>query len=160
MTSTFLSLIRKSHDGRVIFITSGLYSLTITQDLSDPRNLEGFTVYRSTKCTLNMLMLQWRWELKSDGIKVWAVAPRFMATNVGHDEEGRKKLGAQNPSVAGKTICGVIEGKSDFDMGKLVRDYDSLILPWFKYPFLITLSFLKARHQRVQSTPVLPIIPK
>lgn len=71
MTSTFLLLIRKSHDARVIFITSGLSSLEITQDLSDPRKLEGFTVCRSTKRALNMMMLQWWRELKPDGFKVW-----------------------------------------------------------------------------------------
>lgn len=42
---------------------------------------------------MNMMILQWWRELKSDGIKAWAVAPRYMATNVGHDEEGWKNTG-------------------------------------------------------------------
>lgn len=53
-----------------------------------------------------------------------------MTTNVGHNEEGWENMGAQDPSVAGKTIRGVIEWKRDLDVGKLVRDYDSPILPW------------------------------
>lgn len=61
---------------------------------------------------------------------MWAVAPGFMATNLGHDEEGWKRMGVQDSSVAGKTICGVIGGKRDLDVGTLVRDYDSPILPW------------------------------
>lgn len=61
-------------------------------------------------------------------MKVWAISPGFLATNLGGDPEAAKKMGALDPGVAGPFICGVLEGQRDDDVGKVIsRDG---VQPW------------------------------
>ncbi|TVY48611.1 Short-chain dehydrogenase/reductase [Lachnellula occidentalis] len=89
-----------------------------------------FAGYRSSKAGLNMMMVEWAKSLKNDGVKVWAVAPGLLATSLGGNTELLKKLGAQEPSVGGGVMRGVIEGKRDTDVGNVVREYLTPIQPW------------------------------
>ncbi|TVY53624.1 Short-chain dehydrogenase/reductase tropE [Lachnellula cervina] len=139
MTSTFLPLLLRSRDPRLVFLTSGLSSLQGASDPSNPRNIHPpaglpktqlFAGYRSSKAGLNMMMVEWAKTLKNDGVKVWAVAPGLLATSLGGDTELLRKLGAQEPSVGGDIIRGVIEGKRDADVGNVVREYLTPIQPW------------------------------
>lgn len=69
--------------------------------------------------------------LLKDGVRVWAVAPGFLATGLGGDPELLKRLGAGEPSLGGKALCGVVEGKRDGDVGRVVREYgDERVQPW------------------------------
>ena len=77
-----------------------------------------------------MLMVEWTRILKDDGVKVWAIAPGFLATGFISGPELMKKMGAGDASIGGVVICGVVEGKRDADVGKVVREYDSPIQPW------------------------------
>jgi len=139
MTSTFLPLLLRSQDPRLLFLTSGLSSLQDAADVSNPKNVvppaglpkvHQFAGYRSAKAGLNMMMVQWTRSLKNDGVKVWAVAPGLLATSLGGNTEVLKKLGAQEPSIGGDVIRGVIEGKRDADVGSVVREYSTPIQPW------------------------------
>ena len=139
MTSTFLPLLLKSQDPRLLFITSGLSSLQGATDLSNPGNMVPpaglpktlpFAGYRSAKAGLNMMMVSWFKALKNDGVKVWSIAPGFLATGLGGDTDLLKKMGAKEPSIGGGVIRGVIEGKRDSDVGNVVREYLSPIQPW------------------------------
>lgn len=140
LTSTFLPLLLKSEDPRLLFITSGLSSLEIAADPNHyshkvpPAGLPkavAVSSYKSTKVALNMIMLEWAKILKNDGVKVFAIAPGFLATGlmVGGIEQ-MKKVGAGDASVGGDVIRGVIEGKRDADAGKVVREYDTPVQPW------------------------------
>lgn len=139
MTTTFLPLLLKSQDARLLFITSGLSSLQETSDPQNPKNIIPpaglpkrlpFVGYRSAKAGLNMMMVEWARALRNDGVRVWAVAPGFLATSLGGNQALLKKLGAQDPSIGGETIRRVVEGKRDEDVGKVVREYESPIQPW------------------------------
>jgi hypothetical protein len=61
---------------------------------------------------------------------VWVVAPGFLATSLSGNTERLNKLGAQEPSIGGDIIHGVIEGKRDADVGSVVREYLTPIQPW------------------------------
>lgn len=74
------------------------------------------------------LCSEWHRILKDDGVKIWAVSPGFLATKLGGDQEGNKKMGAADPALGGSFIKDIIEGKRDADVGKAItRDG---IQPW------------------------------
>lgn len=139
MTTTFLPLLLKSRDPRLLFITSGLSSLTEASDPANPKyfippaglpKALTFVAYRSTKSGLNMMMVEWAKATKNDGVKVWAVAPGLVATSLGGNPELLKKLGAQDPSIGGEVVRRVVEGERDGDSGSVVREYVTPIQPW------------------------------
>ncbi|KXT00007.1 hypothetical protein AC578_4857 [Pseudocercospora eumusae] len=139
VTTTFLPLLLRSRDPRLLFITSGLSSLG-ENSKGDPRyppppaglpkKPSMFMAYRSAKAGLNMMMLEWTRMLKNDGVKVWALAPGLLATGLGDDVEVLKKLGAVEPSVGGNVVRSVVEGARDSDSGMAIREYKSPIQPW------------------------------
>lgn len=77
VTSTFLPLLIRSPDPRLLFITSGLSSLSESALDSPrypsppagmPKRPSAFMGYRSSKAGLNMLMLEWKRALKHDNV--------------------------------------------------------------------------------------------
>ena len=70
MTATFMPLLLKSHNPRLLFITSGTSTLTGTENLNLPINkvpaggwpkktatsINNIPAYRSAKCGMNMMM--------------------------------------------------------------------------------------------------------
>lgn len=69
-----------------------------------------------------MVMLEWQRFLKEDGVKVFCISPGFLATNLGGmGPEELKEAGAGHPSMGGKLIRDVVEGKRDADAGKVVN---------------------------------------
>ncbi|KAK1635473.1 short-chain dehydrogenase [Colletotrichum phormii] len=142
IADTFLPLLLKSSDPRLIFNTSGVSSLANAADSSHftyrvppagtPKPV-GTISYRAAKVGLNMVMLEWVRMLKNDGVKVWCVAPGFFATDIGEgDPESMKKMGAGEPSGGGKALVDVVEGKRDADVGKVVNMavYGTPVQPW------------------------------
>lgn len=75
-----------------------------------------------------MVMKEWDKILRNDNIKVFAVAPGFLATNLGGED--LKALGAGDPSLGGISLRKVIEGERDADAGKIVRNYADPVQPW------------------------------
>lgn len=140
VTLTFLPLLLKSQDPRLLFITSGASSL---HDSSTPNSTMArkhpaglpktlpSCAYRASKTGLNLLMLQWFNAVAADGVKVWAVAPGFLATGLGGDAEALRQRGAREPRVGGEAVRGVVERKRDGDVGRVVREYgDTGVIPW------------------------------
>ena len=91
MTLTFLPSLLKSLDPRLIFLTSGLASLTDSADSNDPRYAlapaslpkdcsSNMFAYRSSKAGLNMVIIEWYKQLANDHVRVWACSPGFCAT--------------------------------------------------------------------------------
>lgn len=62
--------------------------------------------YKSSKAGLNMMMVEWHRILQKDGVKVWSIAPGFLATGLGGNREALKSAGAGDPA----------KGKSTFDL--------------------------------------------
>lgn len=139
VTETFMPLLFKSSDPRLIFLTSGTASLEETDLLDRPINhapesgwpkppYRSIISYRSTKVGLNMLMREWFKILRHDHVKVFAIAPGFLVTGLGGED--LKKLGAGPPSLGGEALKKVIEGHRDADVGKVVRQYNTSVQPW------------------------------
>jgi len=108
MTVTFVPLLLKSSDPRLMFLTSGTSTLAGTEDMSTPTLqrinqsppagwpkdaiANQLTSYRSSKTGLNMLMREWYRDLKNDGVKVWCISPGFLATGLGGVGPERLKM--------------------------------------------------------------------
>lgn len=75
-----------------------------------------------------MVMREWFKVLRNDNVKVFAVAPGFLATGLGGED--LKALGAGEPSLGGISLRKVVEGDRDADVGKIVRNYLSPVQPW------------------------------
>ncbi|RYP15404.1 hypothetical protein DL765_005740 [Monosporascus sp. GIB2] len=141
VTASFMPLLLKSTDSRLIFVTSGLSSLTRTSEkfypipnpppAGWPKQLPlDTTCYRSTKTALNMLMLNLQFLLTNDRVKIWCVSPGFLATGLaGLSPEELKKRGAGDASIGGRFIKDVVEGQRDADVGKVVFN-DGTVQPW------------------------------
>ncbi|GJC77182.1 short-chain dehydrogenase/reductase tropE [Colletotrichum liriopes] len=134
ITHVFVPLLLKSSDPRILFVTSGLSDLHSAETIGlapfQPQSVppagwpKPFTMqagYRSSKVALNMVMLNWHWLLKADGVKVWCISPGFLATGLGGNPELLKKMGAGEPSQGGILIKQVVEGERDADVGKVVN---------------------------------------
>lgn len=138
MTHTFVPLLLKSSDPRLIFITSGVSTLAGSADGSIkvnysagkgwPKQGIALTAYRSSKTGMNMMMREWERILREDGIKVWCISPGLLATGLGGSQEANKQMGAQDPSVGASFVRDVVEGARDQDVGMVVRRDD--IQPW------------------------------
>ena len=135
MTSVFMPLLLRTSNPRLLFITSGTSALATTENMALPvnkipskgwpkGNFDGrnynVPAYRSSKTGMNMMMREWYRMLRDDGVKVWCISPGFLATGLGGGAEMNKKMGAQDPSVAGTLIRSVVEGARDADVGKVV----------------------------------------
>jgi NAD(P)-dependent dehydrogenase (short-subunit alcohol dehydrogenase family) len=122
-TEKFLPLLEKSKSARLLYITSGLGSMTLC---SDPQHwtygVDALT-YRMSKAALNMLVVCQHKEFQKKGIKVWGICPGYVITDLtGEDDrENRAKQGADSPATSAETILTVVEGKRDQDVGKVVH---------------------------------------
>lgn len=67
-----------------------------------------------------MLMLDWNHKLREDGVKVWAVGPGFLETDLGGRRDLARQMGAGDASVGGECVREVVEGERDGDVGKIV----------------------------------------
>lgn len=124
-----MPLLLKSAEPRLIFV-AGLSSInqaavkyfpTPPQPAGWPKKIDFETIgYRCSKTALNMLMLDWNHKLKEDGVKVWAVGPGFLATDLGNMREKAVEMGCGHASIGGEMLKSVVEGKYDGDVGKLV----------------------------------------
>ena len=106
----------------MVFVSSGLGSLSGAFDSKSPFYNTGVPGYRSSKAALNMLMVEYSKTLGKEGMKVWGLCPGWLATNLGGDAEKAKERGAGKPEDGGKVIVSVIEGKRDGEVGKVVCD--------------------------------------
>ena len=141
VTDVFMPLLLQSADPRLLFLTSGLSSLSRTSEkfypLSEPppagwpkKVPRSSIAYRSVKAGLNMLMVNLNFYLTEDRVKVWAVSPGFLATGLlGVGAEALRQAGAGDPSVGGNFIKDIVEGKRDADVGKVVYN-DGTNQPW------------------------------
>lgn len=132
VTFTFAPLLIRSSDPRLIFVASGLSCLSAMgasyKPISDPvqpgwpkTDMHPFHAYRASKTALNMVMLEWHWQLREDGVKTWGVSPGVLKSDIMIPFMGKPGAPvAQHPSVGAKVIASVVEGQRDDDVGKVV----------------------------------------
>lgn len=142
LTTTFMPLLLASSSPRLLFVTSGLASLTTAsagkisatiREPSKPGWPKPFSpsqiAYRSSKTALNMMMLDWARQLEPDGVKVFGISPGFLATGLGGmGPDFMRKVGAGEPHLGGEFIRDVVEGKRDADAGQVV--HKDGVQPW------------------------------
>ncbi|KAL1877498.1 hypothetical protein Daus18300_002485 [Diaporthe australafricana] len=133
MTHTFVPLLLKSSDPRLLFVASGLSSMERMSEAHYPvppplpaglpkKAAVLPSAYRASKTALNMIMLSWHWVLKEDGVMVWAVSPGFLATGLGGQRASMARRGAAPASAGGELTATFIEGGKDADVGKVVGE--------------------------------------
>lgn len=130
-TNTFVPLLLKASEPRLLFITSGTSTLAEHDNQKLPINHappKGWPkptymipAYRSSKTGLNMMMKEWGRLLKEDGVKVLAISPGMLATGLGGNPEALKAAGALPPQVGADFIRNVVEGGRDKDVGTVIR---------------------------------------
>lgn len=82
-TQAFLPLVKKATDARIVMMSSGLGSITLTADMKSPTWNLGAMGYSASKAALNMFTVKLAKELLADGIKVNAACPGSVATDMG-----------------------------------------------------------------------------
>jgi NAD(P)-dependent dehydrogenase (short-subunit alcohol dehydrogenase family) len=85
LTNALLPLIRRSAAGRIVNLSSGLGSLTLTSDPDGPFAAFPLLAYNASKSALNSVTVSYANELRDTGIKVNAADPGYCATDLnGH----------------------------------------------------------------------------
>ncbi|KAF7596510.1 hypothetical protein BBP40_001382 [Aspergillus hancockii] len=129
-TSTFTPLLLASQapTPRLIFITSGLSSITehaggvssryALAPAGWPKPDSLWFPYRVSKSAMNMLATEWGRLLRNDGVAVFNVSPGFLNTGLGDNRvtgEWRDKsvMGAIDPAVGAAFCADVIGGMRD-----------------------------------------------
>jgi NAD(P)-dependent dehydrogenase (short-subunit alcohol dehydrogenase family) len=84
VTQAMLPLLRKSQAGRIVNVSSGLGSLTLSSDTSSPTYNTKFKYigYSASKAALNMLTVHLAYELRDTKIKVNSANPGFTKTDL------------------------------------------------------------------------------
>lgn len=88
-TQAFLPLLRRSEGARIVMLSSGLGSITLTGDMKAPTWGLHATGYSASKTALNMYTVKLAKELLNDGIKVNAACPGSVATDMGGENAPR-----------------------------------------------------------------------
>lgn len=135
VAEVFRPLLLRSSNPYSIFVSSGAGSFgraiarfNGTRDKPpEPKNGGG---YHASKAALNMIALREHQEYVDKGLKVFAMSPGFVVSNLrGTTEELRSGWGQAGPaSVAGETMLSILDGKRDADVGKLV--YKDGVYDW------------------------------
>ena len=81
-TQAFLPLLRRSDGARIVMLSSGLGSITLTGDMKAPPWGLHATGYSASKTALNMYTVKLAKEVLNEGIKVNAVSPGYTRTNL------------------------------------------------------------------------------
>lgn len=84
VTQTFLNLLRKSAEPRIVNVTSGLGSLTLHTDPSWKYYAVKSAAYGPSKTALNAHTITLAYELRDTPFKVNAVDPGYTATDFNH----------------------------------------------------------------------------
>ncbi|MDI1489945.1 MAG: hypothetical protein OHK93_001144 [Ramalina farinacea] len=113
---------------RIIYLSSGLGSIAIASDPTDPFYNLDVTAYRASKAAINMLAVQQAKILGKEGIMVFAVDPGWRATGLSGDAAAAKARGAGDPEGGAQVVVDVVEGRRDADVGKLV--HEGGVHPW------------------------------
>lgn len=107
ISTTFLPLLRKSDNARIINMSSGMGAI---DDL-----FGGYSAYRLSKAGLNAQTILLSNDLRSDGIKVFAMCPGWVRTEMGGAEAHR------TPDQGADTAIWLASAK-DAETGKFYRD--------------------------------------
>ncbi|KAI9651968.1 MAG: hypothetical protein M1831_007471 [Alyxoria varia] len=124
VTEAFIELLKKSSTPRLIYVSSGLGSISKRVNPNDVWYQRAANSYRISKAALNMLAACHHVDFgrRNPGIKVWAFCPGHVATNLGEgDRESRLKSGLPSSETSAKSLLEIVEGQRDGDAGKFIH---------------------------------------
>ena len=123
VTQAMLPLLRESTAARIVNVSSGAGSLARNADQNHAgRSLFGPT-YAASKTALNAMTLAMAIELESDGIKVNAVSPGFIRTNLNN------YAGTGTAEEGSREIVRIVMGGPDEPTGTFTR-WENMTIPW------------------------------
>ncbi|CAG7997112.1 unnamed protein product [Penicillium salamii] len=128
MTETFLGLLQKSDERRLVFVSSSVGSISQAADPSSKYYSANGFEYRSSKAALNMLLVLYWNRLQKEGFKVHGADPGLCATNFTGNAQSLLDRGAATPAQGGERIASVIRGEKDADVGRVLGEYG--VSPW------------------------------
>jgi len=126
---TFLPLVRKGHEKKVVFVSSNLGSM---EEAGDYRELSN--AYSMGKAALNMMARKWGTSLKPEGISTIVLHPGWVGTDMGQAIAGW--VAKNFPSWEQISMSESVEGSL-----KVIRDFKceepSVFLRWngTRYPW-------------------------
>ena len=127
VSEAFRPLLFKSSNPYSIFVSSGIGSFARAMERINGRiektpGLKGGEGYAPSKAALNMIALGEHSKFAEEGLKVFAMCPGFVVSNLrGPSEEMRTGWGKAGPaSVSGEIILSILDGDRDKDVGKFV----------------------------------------
>jgi NAD(P)-dependent dehydrogenase (short-subunit alcohol dehydrogenase family) len=120
-TQAFLPLLRKSHHGRIVNVSSGAGSFAGPRGLQEQG--EGLPAYAISKAALNALTVKLSRSLQETGILVNAVCPNFTATYPGTEEMGARPVAEGAAGIVWAALL-----PDDGPTGGFFRDEQPL--PW------------------------------
>ncbi len=97
VTQALLPLLRAAPAARIVNVSSGLGSLTLNADPAGLFAAFQFVGYNTSKAALNMLTIQLAYELRDTNIKVNAVSPGAVATDMNPQGTLTTEEGASEP---------------------------------------------------------------
>ncbi len=128
----FLPLLRKSPAGRIVNVSSNLGSLTISADVNSPVRAINSLAYRSSKAALNMVTVQFAYELRETPIKINSANPGAVATDLtgkGNAERLVNRPGFSTPQEGARIIVQLAMLDADGPSGGFF-DFKLGSLPW------------------------------
>lgn len=117
VTQAFIPVLKKSSSPRLVNVTSIMASISSISDHSLPYSGARYPGYRMSKAALNMLTAYQYFQLKSEGFKVWAFCPGYVASDIGGDKEERIKQGVDSTETSAKGLLEIVEGQRDEHVG-------------------------------------------
>ena len=124
VTQAFIDLLKKSSTPRLIYVSSGLGSISKRVNPNDVWYQVIVTSYRVSKAALNMLAACHHVDFGqgSPGVKVWAFCPGHVATNLGDkDRQSKRDSGLLSSETSAKSLLDIVDGKRDGDVGKFIH---------------------------------------
>jgi len=122
-------LLLKSNNAYSLFITSGLGSLEMASDSSNPHAAYQGTSYRASKAALNMVAVE---EMKvcKGKVKVFTCCPGLVTSNLRGTSKAARSAGgnAEDPETSARMVLDVLEGRRDEDVGKFIQRKG--LYPW------------------------------
>ena len=104
VTQAFLPLLRKSSAGRIVNLTSILGSVAEHADRNSPIYLKNFPAYDASKAAVNLYTVELAQALADTPIKVNAVHPGWVKTDMGGEAAPMEIVDGAKSSVALATI--------------------------------------------------------
>ncbi|KAK5047650.1 hypothetical protein LTR84_006315 [Exophiala bonariae] len=125
VSAAFRPLLLKSSNPYSVYISSMTGSLGL---ISDPKSYmritgAGSPAYRASKAALNMVILHEQLEVASTNLKIFALCPGFVVSNLrGTSKEAREAGGrAGDPAESASAVLSILHGERDADAQKMIH---------------------------------------